>query len=131
MSVRLSKRVKLTKGINLNLSKSGFGISFGGKGGRVSLGPRGMRTSVGVPGMRLTKQHSLKEPKARKRQKPSRGGVVAIPAKMGIMVNGRKVHEEAVHVPIKVRRARKRGCGCFTLAVGIAAILLAVLAIFI
>ncbi len=41
--MRLYKSVKMAKGVKLNLSKSGIGISAGTKGARFSTGPRGTR----------------------------------------------------------------------------------------
>lgn len=41
--------------INLNLSKSGLGVSSGMKGARVSTGPRGTQFSAGKYGIRYTK----------------------------------------------------------------------------
>lgn len=40
---------------NLNLSKSGVGVSTGVKGARVSTGPRGTAFSAGKGGIRYTK----------------------------------------------------------------------------
>ena len=141
MGVRFNKRIKLAKGINLNLSKSGIGISAGTKGARVGIGPRGVRTSVGAPGtgVRFEQQHSLNASKKEKRQKAPRSVVVEVPAKAGIIVNGRSVHQETVRVPIKVtrkdvkryeklqRKASRRGCGCFTMMIGSALSLVAIL----
>lgn len=50
MGFRFSKRIKIVKGVNLNLSKSGVGVSAGVKGLRVGTGPRGTRTTVSIPG---------------------------------------------------------------------------------
>lgn len=50
-SFRLAKSVKLGKGVRLNLSKTGIGISAGVPGARYSVHSSGRRTtSVGVPG---------------------------------------------------------------------------------
>lgn len=65
MGLRVQKRIKLAKGVNLNISKKGVGISAGGKMGRVGVGPRGVRTSVNLaPGVRYEKQYSRKAPKS-------------------------------------------------------------------
>lgn len=50
MGFRFSKRIKLAKGINLNLSKSGIGISAGVKGARIGTGPKGTRATLSIPG---------------------------------------------------------------------------------
>lgn len=41
--------------VNLNLSKSGLGVSTGVKGARISTGPRGTQFSAGKYGVRYTK----------------------------------------------------------------------------
>ncbi|WP_353894195.1 DUF4236 domain-containing protein [Proteinivorax hydrogeniformans] len=50
MGFRFRKSVKLGKGVRLNLSKRGVGVSTGVKGARVGIGPRGVRQTVSVPG---------------------------------------------------------------------------------
>lgn len=50
MGFRFSKSIRLGKGIRLNISKSGFGVSGGVKGFRVGVGPRGTRMTASVPG---------------------------------------------------------------------------------
>jgi tetratricopeptide (TPR) repeat protein len=51
MPFRMYKSVKLGKGVRLNLSKTGVGLSAGVKGARYSVHSSGRRTtSVGVPG---------------------------------------------------------------------------------
>jgi hypothetical protein len=51
MPFRVYKSVRLGKGVRLNLSKTGVGLSGGVKGARYSVHSSGRRTtSVGVPG---------------------------------------------------------------------------------
>jgi len=50
MSLRFRKSIRLARGVRLNLSKGGLGLSVGGKGLRVGVGPRGLYTSAGIPG---------------------------------------------------------------------------------
>lgn len=50
MGFRLSKRIKICKGVNLNISKSGVGISLGGRGASISTGPRGTYINTGISG---------------------------------------------------------------------------------
>ena len=118
MGIRLQKRISIAKGVNLNLSKKGIGMSVGVKGARVGIGPRGVKTSVGIPstGVRYEKQHSLKAEK-----KPSKRTPKFIEGKTGIIINGKKVHEETIRVPVK---KKKKGClGCCTLPlIGIVAV---------
>lgn len=44
------KRVKISKGVHLNVSKSGVGLSVGGKGLTVSTGKRGTYLNTSIPG---------------------------------------------------------------------------------
>jgi tetratricopeptide (TPR) repeat protein len=50
MGFRFGKSISLGKGIRLNISKGGLGISAGVKGFRVGVGPRGARLTTGIPG---------------------------------------------------------------------------------
>ncbi len=59
MGFRFHKRLRLAPGINLNLSKSGLGISAGVKGFRVSAGPRGVRATATAPGTGLSVSHQV------------------------------------------------------------------------
>ena len=63
--MRFGKRIRLGKGVHLNLSKSGIGISAGVKGLRVSSGPRGNRISAGIPGTKLRSSTSFGSQKNR------------------------------------------------------------------
>ena len=60
MGIRFWKRIRLGKGITLNLSKSGPSISAGPRGAKVTLGRRGLRTTAGLPGTGISysQQHS-------------------------------------------------------------------------
>ncbi|NSW84216.1 MAG: DUF4236 domain-containing protein [Syntrophothermus sp.] len=53
MGWRFRKSIKIAKGVRLNLSKRGLGVSVGGKGFRVGIGPRGAYTSASIPGTGL------------------------------------------------------------------------------
>ena len=44
MGFRMRKSFKVAPGVRLNVSKSGFGASVGGKGGRYSVHSSGRRT---------------------------------------------------------------------------------------
>ena len=62
MPLQFRKRVKLAKGMYLNLSKSGVSMSVGTKGARMTVGKKGITESFGLPGTGLSyrKQHSWK-----------------------------------------------------------------------
>src|SRR5438067_9308554 len=51
MGFYLRKRIKIAKGVNVNLSRSGIGLSVGVKGFRVSTGPRGTYLNAGRKGL--------------------------------------------------------------------------------
>ncbi len=54
MGLQFRKRIKLCKGVNLNLSKTGVGISVGTRGARYSMHSSGRKTAtVGIPGTGL------------------------------------------------------------------------------
>lgn len=52
--MRFQRSIKLGKGVRLNLSKSGIGISTGIRGLRYAVGPGGQRITVGIPGTGLS-----------------------------------------------------------------------------
>lgn len=51
MGFSFRKSIKLSKGVKLNLSKSGAGLSYGVKGFRVSQGPKGTYLNAGGSGL--------------------------------------------------------------------------------
>ncbi len=54
MGLQFRKRIKICKGVNLNISKTGVGVSVGAKGARYSMHSSGRRTAtVGIPGTGL------------------------------------------------------------------------------
>lgn len=65
MGFRFSKRIKIAPGIQLNLSKSGVGVSVGAKGLKISTGPKGTRLTASLPGTGIsyTKQIGKKKSK--------------------------------------------------------------------
>lgn len=51
MGLRFRKRIKIAKGINLNINSKSIGISAGVKGARVSINSKGQKTTtLGIPG---------------------------------------------------------------------------------
>ena len=51
MGLNFRKSITICKGVKLNLSKSGVGVSVGTKGARVSMNSKGQtRATVGIPG---------------------------------------------------------------------------------
>ncbi|ERF61744.1 PF14020 family protein [Treponema socranskii subsp. socranskii VPI DR56BR1116 = ATCC 35536] len=50
MGLRYHKRIKICKGLYLNVSKSGVGLSLGQRGASLSVGSRGTYSNLGIPG---------------------------------------------------------------------------------
>lgn len=50
MGFRFQKRLKITPGITLNLSRKGVSTSVGATGARVTFGHGQRRTTIGLPG---------------------------------------------------------------------------------
>lgn len=50
MGILFRKRVKILRGVNLNISKSGTSLSVGPRGAKVTIGKRGVYANVGIPG---------------------------------------------------------------------------------
>ena len=63
MGLRFQRRIKVLPGVRINLSKSGVGLSVGGRGAHIGIDSRGRRyTSVGLPGTSVSSreyQHKL------------------------------------------------------------------------
>lgn len=51
--MRFRRSIRLAKGVRINFSKSGLGISVGTRGFRVGVGPRGAYRTIGIPGTGL------------------------------------------------------------------------------
>lgn len=83
MSFRFRKSIRIAKGVRLNLSKSGPGLSIGGKGFRVGVGPRGAYTSAGIPGTGLYSLNYL--------GKGERRSLVSTASEKASGINGRDI----------------------------------------
>lgn len=59
MGLRFQRRIRLFKGVYLNLSKTGASVSLRGRGGGITVGKRGPRASVGIPWTGLSYQSKL------------------------------------------------------------------------
>ena len=59
MGVRFARRITLCKGVHLNVSKSGIGISLGMRGASISTGPRGSYVNLGIPGTGLSYREKI------------------------------------------------------------------------
>lgn len=73
MGTRFRKSVNIGGGTRLNISKSGVGVSTGGKGFRKSISPNGrQRTTVSIPGTGVS---YVKEKGTRRNKTENAGGV--------------------------------------------------------
>jgi len=55
MGLRFQRRIRVFPGLRVNLSKSGVGLSVGGRGAHIGITSRGQHyTSVGLPGTGLS-----------------------------------------------------------------------------
>lgn len=59
MGYRFSRRIRICKGIHLNVSKSGVGISLGVRGASISTGPRGTYINTGIPGTGISYRQKI------------------------------------------------------------------------
>jgi len=59
MGYRYSRRIRICKGVHLNVSKSGIGISLGVRGASISTGPRGTYINTGIPGTGITYRQKI------------------------------------------------------------------------
>ncbi|MBX7132190.1 MAG: DUF4236 domain-containing protein [Fimbriimonadaceae bacterium] len=62
MGFRFQKRIRIFKGLTLNLSKSGSSWTVGGPGASVNLRGDKVTGSVGIPGTGLSYRQSLDNP---------------------------------------------------------------------
>ena len=53
MGILFRKRIKIVKGLHLNISKSGTSLSVGPRGANVTIGKKGAYANVGIPGTGL------------------------------------------------------------------------------
>ena len=66
MGLRFQRRIRILPGVHLNLSKSGMGVSVGGRGAHFGIDARGRRyTSVGLPGTGVSWREYQRTPAAR------------------------------------------------------------------
>lgn len=72
MSFRFRKSVRLGKGVRLNFSKRGVGVSVGTKGLRFGVGPSGTRMTAGIPGTGIYYVKRLGSPKRKHRSSVNR-----------------------------------------------------------
>ena len=64
MGLRFHKKIKILPGVDLNLSKSGIGVSVGPKGAKVSVNSKGdVYTNVSIPGTGISYREKVNKKK--------------------------------------------------------------------
>jgi len=87
MGLRLQRRIRVFPGVRLNLSRSGVGVSIGGRGAHVGITARGQRyTSVGLPGTGISWREYQRKPPSRQCELCQQPGHVHIPVALVIVV---------------------------------------------
>lgn len=67
MGLRIQKKIKIAPGVDLNLSKSGMGVSVGPKGAKVSVNPKGdIYTNLSIPGTGISFREKVNKNKKKK-----------------------------------------------------------------
>ena len=59
MGLRFQRRIRLFKGVTLNLSKTGASVSLGGRGARVNFRGDKVTGTVGIPGTGISYRDRL------------------------------------------------------------------------
>ena len=62
MGLRFQRRIRLFKGVTLNLSKTGASVSLGGRGASVNLRGDKVTGNVGIPGTGISYRERLDKP---------------------------------------------------------------------
>jgi len=87
MGLRFQRRIKLFPGVRINLSKSGVGLSVGGRGAHIGITARGQRyTSIGLPGTGVSWREYQHKPAARQCDLCQQPDHVHIPAALVVAV---------------------------------------------
>jgi hypothetical protein len=68
MGLRFQKRIRIIKGLTINLSKGGASLSAGIRGATVNFSKRGTKTTVGLPGSGLSYSTQYKNSEAKSSQ---------------------------------------------------------------
>ncbi|WP_202948538.1 DUF4236 domain-containing protein [Nitrolancea hollandica] len=93
----MRRSIRIAKGIRLNLSKTGVGVSVGGKFGRYSINSSGRRTisvRTGIPGLSYVEQKQI----GGSRRRPQPTHQPPAPAKPGLFApSGEKGLYKALH----------------------------------
>ncbi|MFO0911340.1 MAG: DUF4236 domain-containing protein [Pirellulales bacterium] len=77
MGFRFQKRIRIFKGLTLNLSKSGSSWTVGRQGASVNFRGEKVTGSVGIPGSGLSYRQSLDNPDTQQEPETRRSGLRA------------------------------------------------------
>jgi hypothetical protein len=78
MGFRFQKRIRLFKGVTLNLSKSGTSVSVGGRGASLNLKGDKITGTVGVPGTGLSYRETMSASQSGETQSPAKLIIYAV-----------------------------------------------------
>ena len=68
MGLRFHKKIKILPGVDINVSKSGLGLSVGPKGAKVSVNPKGdVYGNVSIPGTGISYREKLNKNNKKKK----------------------------------------------------------------
>ena len=68
MGLRFHKKINILPGVDVNLSKSGVGLSVGPKGAKVSVNPQGdVYGNVSIPGTGISYREKLNKNNKKKK----------------------------------------------------------------
>ena len=69
MGLRFHKKINILPGVDVNLSKSGVGLSVGPKGAKVSVNPKGdVYGNVSIPGTGISYREKLNKNNKKKKK---------------------------------------------------------------
>ena len=70
MGLRFQRRIRLFKGVTLNLSKTGASVGLGGRGARVNIRGDKVTGTVGIPGTGISYRERLDKPAGQQDESP-------------------------------------------------------------
>jgi hypothetical protein len=88
MSFRFRRRIRMVRGLWINLSKGFSSLSIGGRGLTTNIGKRGLRTTIGIPGTGIS--YATKTKKRQESNLSSGAATVNNPAAPGTEDSGQQ-----------------------------------------
>ena len=71
MGLRFQKRIRLFKGVTLNLNKTGASVSLGGRGASVNIRGDKVTGNLGIPGTGISYRERLDKPAGQLDESPA------------------------------------------------------------